>query len=119
MGVNVDVALALIPKFGGTLSMFSSSFIIAESLADHRKGKGTPIQRTLVGMSAVDIAATFAWFLSTWPLPKGTAPFAVGNTATCNFQGFLLQLAIGVRGHLLAELCSKKAGSLACIYGLS
>lgn len=95
MGVNVDVALALIPKFGATLSMFSSAFIIAESVEDHRKGKGTPIQRTLVGMSAVDIAATFAWFLSTWPLPKGTMPFAVGNTVSCNFQGFLLQLAIG------------------------
>lgn len=95
MGVNVDLALALIPKFGSTLSMFSSSFIIAECISDHRKGKGTPIQRTLVGMSAVDIVASFAWFLSTWPLPKGTAPLAVGNITSCNFQGFLLQLAIG------------------------
>lgn len=104
MGVNVDVALAIIPKVGGTLSMFSSAFIIYESISDHRKGKGTPIQRTLVGMSAVDIAATFAWFLSTWPLPGGTAPFSVGTTASCNFQGFLLQLAIGVRGVILLML---------------
>jgi hypothetical protein len=95
--VNADLALALIPKVGATLSIPSSLFIIWEVFSDHRKGKGTAIQRALVGMSAVDMSASFAWFLSTWAVPKGAgAPMARGNLASCNFQGFLLQLAVGV-----------------------
>ena len=33
--------------------------------------------------------------MSSWAVPKGTWAFALGNMATCNYQGFLLQLAIG------------------------
>ena len=90
-----DVALAIAPKVGSSLSIPASIFIIFEAISDHRKGKGTAIQRTLVGMSIVDVLASLAWFLSTWLVPEGTAPFARGNLASCNFQGFLLQLAIG------------------------
>ena len=90
-----DLALVIAPKIGSTLSIPSSLFIIAESISDHRKGKGTAIQRALVGMSVIDVLASFAWWLSTWAVPKGTTPTAKGNIATCNFQGFLLQLAIG------------------------
>lgn len=96
MGVNLDLVLAIIPKIGSALSIPSSMFIISESLSDHQRGKGTAIQRTLVGMSVVDVAASFAWFLSTWAVPKGTAPLSRGNLTSCNFQGFLLQLAVGV-----------------------
>jgi hypothetical protein len=94
--VNLDLVLAIIPKVGASLSIPSSLFIIWECISDHRKGKGAAIQRALVGMSAVDVCASFAWFLSTWAVPEGTAPLAQGNAASCNFQGFLLQLAVGV-----------------------
>jgi hypothetical protein len=70
-------------------------FIIFEAISDHQKGKGTAIQRALVGMSVVDVLASFAWGLSTWAVPEGTAPLGRGNVASCNFQGFLLQFAIG------------------------
>ncbi len=96
MGVNLDLVLAIIPKIGSAISIPSSLFIISESIADHRRKKGTAIQRTLVGMSIVDVSASFAWFLSTWTLPEGTAPLSRGNMMSCNFQGFLLQLAVGV-----------------------
>ncbi|EEC48221.1 predicted protein [Phaeodactylum tricornutum CCAP 1055/1] len=47
-----------------------SVLCIAEAIRDHRAGKGSTVTR-------------------------GTIAYAVGNQATCNFQGFLLQLAIG------------------------
>jgi hypothetical protein len=47
-------------------------------------------------MSIVDICASFAWFLSTWAVPADSGfAYASGNVTSCNFQGFLLQLAIG------------------------
>eukprot|EP00797_Seminavis_robusta_P030130 Sro621_g176810.2 (598) ;mRNA; r:39082-40875 len=46
-------------------------------------------------MSCVDILASFGWFLSTWAVPEGSFVYSKGNKASCNFQGFLLQLAIG------------------------
>ena len=71
--------------------------IIYEVVSDHRKGRGTnSIQRVLVGMSLVDILASSAWFLSTWATPKENGwPYAAGNRVSCNYQGFLLQIAIG------------------------
>eukprot|EP00934_Nitzschia_sp_Nitz4_P007775 Nitzschia sp. Nitz4//scaffold55_size114948//6166//7777//NITZ4_003880-RA/size114948-exonerate_est2genome-gene-0.139-mRNA-1//-1//CDS//3329554467//7765//frame0 len=94
--VDTNWLIAILPKIGATLSIPSSLFIIFESIEDHRHGKGTAIQRALVGMSFVDVCASSAWWSSTWLLPRDSGmPMAVGNQATCNFQGFLLQLAIG------------------------
>ena len=96
-GPDIHLVLAIIPKVGAMISIPCSSFIIWESLVDHQNGKGSPIQRTLVGMSAFDVMANFGWFLSTWTVPKNDdTPLSAGNLATCNFQGFLLQMAIGV-----------------------
>ena len=95
--VDIHLVLAIIPKVGAMISIPCSLFIMWESLEDHQNGKGSPIQRTLVGMSAFDVMASFGWFFSTWTVPKnGDTPLSAGNIATCNFQGFLLQLAIGV-----------------------
>ena len=90
-------ALAIVPKVTSSLSIPCSVAIIYEVVSDHRKGRGTnSIQRVLVGMSIVDILASSAWFLSTWATPKENGwPYAVGNQASCNYQGFLLQIAIG------------------------
>lgn len=90
-------ALALVPKFSASLSIPCSAAIIWEVFSDHRRGHGTTsVQRVLVGMSTVDILASSAWFLSTWAVPRSSGwEFASGNRASCNFQGFLLQIAIG------------------------
>lgn len=90
-------ALALVPKFTAPLSMICSAGIIWQVVSDQRRGKGTnSVQRVLVGMSAVDILASSAWFMSTWAVPRESGwPFAAGNQASCNVQGFLLQIAIG------------------------
>lgn len=70
--------------------------LIYEVWIDHRTGAGSSaIQRALVGMSCIDILASTGWFLSTWAVPEGSFAFSRGNRATCTYQGFLLQLAVG------------------------
>ncbi|CAB9513921.1 expressed unknown protein [Seminavis robusta] len=93
--VAQERALALVPKFTSSLSIPCAMFLIYEVYCDHKRGGTNCIQRVLVGMSIIDILASSAWFLSTWAVPKGSFAFSAGNMATCNFQGFLLQLAIG------------------------
>ena len=88
-------ALAITPKFGSSLSIPCSMFIIYEVYCDHRTKGSNSVQRALVGMSCVDILASSAWFMSTWAVPKGSFALSAGNRATCDFQGFLLQLAVG------------------------
>jgi hypothetical protein len=90
-------ALAVVPKFTSTLSITCSIVLVSEVLSDQRRGHGTScIQRILLGMTIVDMLSSSAWFLSTWAVPKESGwPYAAGNQASCNFQGFLLQLAIG------------------------
>jgi len=92
-----EMALAIVPKCTSALSILSSISIIYEIGCDYRqKRKTTAVQRVLVAMSCVDILASVAWFLSTWAVPEESGMWgAHGNIATCNLQGFLLQLAIG------------------------
>lgn len=94
--ISQERALAICPKISSSISIPCSFAIIYEVLYIKRtKGTMTPIHRVLLAMSVVEILASFAWFLSTWAVPRGSFAFATGNIATCNFQGFLLQLAIG------------------------
>jgi hypothetical protein len=90
-----NLLLAILPKIGASVSIPCSLFIISECISDHRRGRGTPIQRALLGMSFVDVLATTGWWLSNWAVPASTGNLGLGNVASCNFQGFLLQLAIG------------------------
>lgn len=90
-----QLTIAITPKCTSSLSMICSSFIIYEVLCDQKRGRSSAIQRALLGMSSIDIMASFGWWLSTWAVPRGTFALSAGNTASCNFQGFLLQLAIG------------------------
>ena len=90
-----EKALALIPKFTSMLSIPSSSFIIYEIYSDYKRHGTNSVQRILLGMSIVDILASSAWFMSTWAVPKGDFAYSSGNMASCNVQGFLLQLAVG------------------------
>jgi hypothetical protein len=94
-----QLALAVIPKITASLSIPCSFGIIYEVIISdsmHQKKKTTSVQRILVGMSVVDICASFAWFLSTWAVPTSSGwALSSGNIGTCNFQGFLLQIAIG------------------------
>ena len=89
-------ALAIAPKLTSSISIPCSILIIKEVIADHRRNKGKVRLRALLGMGVIDVLASSGWFLSTWMAPVGSnAVYAVGNTQSCTYQGFLLQIAIG------------------------
>lgn len=107
-------ATAYGPKPSALVSIVCSYVVIREVLKDHKKlppssshhgcrtanssSKSTAskaIGKILLSMSVSDIIYSLAWFLSTWPSPKGDEYWYlyqnVGTTATCTFQGFLYQ----------------------------
>lgn len=89
-----EQVLAISPKVSSTISIPCSCFVVYEIWRE--RGRVTAVQRTLVAMSAVDVLASVAWFFSTWAVPAESGfAYASGNEATCNAQGFLLQVAIG------------------------
>jgi len=90
-----EIAMAIVPKFGAALSLLGSMCIIAEVWQDHMRVRGArAVSRILLSMSISDIFFSVGWFLTTWPIPYGL-PFAwgaAGNTSTCAFQGFIIQI---------------------------
>lgn len=101
------VASAITPKIAAILSLFGSTLIISELLIGrHNKHNNTgstrkqfvdgPASRTLLAMSCADIVFSIGWFLSTWAAPAHLDYIwgNVGNVATCNFQGFLIQFGL-------------------------
>ncbi len=88
-------AVAITPKVTAPLSIPFSAMIIYEVYCDGKRNRAGPVKRILVGMSCIDILSSFAWFMSTWFVPEGNFALSAGNRGTCNFQGFLLQLAVG------------------------
>jgi len=87
-------ALALLPKVTGAISMTFSSmilFTIAKKVVRHKR-KISVYDRLVMGMSVADWLASVGMFLSTWPIPRETGVlWAVGNQASCNFQGVFTQ----------------------------
>jgi hypothetical protein len=89
-----DKASAILPKITSLLSILGSSCIIAEVVAEHKRGRGKATNRLLFSMSVSDIIFSTAWFFSTWAAPKDADYIwnPVGTTATCEAQGFMVQL---------------------------
>mmetsp|Transcript_492 Transcript_492/g.808 ORF Transcript_492/g.808 Transcript_492/m.808 type:complete len:542 (-) Transcript_492:113-1738(-) len=88
-------SLAIIPKCTSVLSMAGSLWIVLEVLSDKEKQK-LVYHRLLFGFSTMDLISSVGLFLTTWPMPRGTEDVigAVGTIATCEMQGFLVQLGI-------------------------
>lgn len=87
-----EMVLALVPKFTGALGALGSLII----LYNITHSKGNPMLRALFGMSVFYLLDAMAWFLSSWMTPASDSPYtwALGNVATCAFQGFWLQAVI-------------------------
>jgi hypothetical protein len=90
--------LALMPKFTGSVGITCSILLMSEIIRDYVKLNDTnPVKRALFFVTCFEISDTFGWWLSTWALPRDTDfLWAAGTWTSCNFQGFLLQIAIGV-----------------------
>lgn len=101
MSLSSRVAIAIVPKIPGVLSMVGSLWIAWKVLADHQKRRKT-YHRLVLLMSLCDFVSSFSYFLSTWPIRQGVnegwkSPYhfqAVGNAATCAAQGFGIQFGV-------------------------
>jgi len=95
LSIAQERALAILPKLTGVLGFTGSAIIIAEIVATHRRGRGNPILRALLGMSVFYLLDAFAWTMSTWLVPESSGfAFAAGSVTSCAFQGFWLQAVI-------------------------
>jgi hypothetical protein len=93
---QIDWIFAFTPRCAAIISIPCSFFLLYEISCDLRRKKLlNSIQRTIVAMTILDLCAALGWFLSTWALPRGAGPMSAGNRSSCNFQGFLMQVAIG------------------------
>jgi hypothetical protein len=107
-GTNIMVARCV----SGSLSAIASTAIIWHILRSHAR-LSTTYNRLVFGMCIADIIYSIANFLTSVLLPKELdylLPFAKGNMATCNMQGFLVVL-----GSMLASIYN----SSICLYYLA
>jgi len=88
-----QAALAIAPKLTAPFSVVGSVLMARSILA---KAKRKSCHELLLFLACSDVLSSFAWFLSTWPIPKGTegVAYASGTTATCTAHGFFLQLSL-------------------------
>ncbi|KAL7551947.1 hypothetical protein ACHAWF_015160 [Thalassiosira exigua] len=94
---------SILPHIVGLLSWLGSLSIIVDVIRKYRKNGGRSdakpkaYHRLMMGMSTFDVIASTGYMMSTWPIPADTPEVweAHGNDATCNAQGFILQMGIG------------------------
>lgn len=68
--------------------MLGASSIIYDILSDRKEKLKSPYYRILLAIGCVDASASFWIFLSTWPVPRGTAygealVFVLAEAFTC------------------------------------
>ena len=93
--VSQERALAIIPKFTGSLGFLSAVIVLREVVATHRRKRGNPILRAIGGLSIFYLMDAMSWAFSTWLVPSSSGfAYATGSIRTCEFQGFWLQAVI-------------------------
>jgi hypothetical protein len=92
-----QVAITLVPAFTGTLSILGSCCIMWMLLAEKNRKKLKSVKyRIIFGLCLSDVVNSLCFVLFSLPIPRGTPGVwgAMGNYASCNAQGFFLQLGI-------------------------
>ena len=85
-------AIAIIVRTSGSISVVASIGLACHILRSH-DGLSTTYHRLVFGLSVADIFSSFGQALSSTMAPKEMnylIPFARGNTATCDAQGFII-----------------------------
>jgi len=94
-GANTNrkrVMLAWLPRISGILSFLGSLLTIIDLLNDKKRRTMLIYQLTIV-LSTFDIFGSIGYSLTSLPLPRGEHMYqSAGNSASCNVQGFLIQL---------------------------
>lgn len=108
-----EVASAIIPKVGGSLSLIACTFIMRDvSTKWHRKRSVSLASVLIFCISIADwLYSLFCCFLSTWMAPVGHSTLhgqpiflAAGNTQSCTAQGFISTLALSASMSYYATL---------------
>jgi hypothetical protein len=96
--VNIEARINYLVFVGSAvapLSILGSSLILLTIFRFRQKGEAklTTYHRLLMGIAIFDIILSTALTLGPLPIPEELGfPGGKGNTATCNFQGFFLQI---------------------------
>ena len=85
--------IATVPHLTGGLSVLGSGWIIQNVLRDEKR-LNSVYHRLILGASVGDILSAFWLALSSIPEPRGSFYMAMGNQATCDMQGFFVQLSV-------------------------
>jgi uncharacterized membrane protein len=91
----------------GPISFIASMLLVTHILRSHECLSST-YHCLVFGLSAGDIISSFGYILSSTMAPKEMSylePFASGNMATCDAQGFLTTFAIGVSASYNCSVC--------------
>jgi hypothetical protein len=91
----------------GSISFIASMLLVTHILRSHECLSST-YHRLIFGLSAADIISSFGNALSSTMTPKDMSylvPFAIGNMATCDAQGFLIFFATGVSVGYNCSVC--------------
>jgi hypothetical protein len=91
----------------GCISVIASMLLVIHILRSH-DCLSTTYHRLVFGLSAADIITSFIAALSSTLVPKEMSylvPFAKGNTASCDAQGFLMSYANGVSVFYNCSIC--------------
>lgn len=110
---STQIKLAsILPHATGLLSIIGNSAIILDIARRYRSKTAPPnvhhqrpgtYHRLMLGMSVTNMSAAVCSGLSTWPMPRGSAPYqAFGTDGTCTAQAFFLQIGIGAPFYNLA-----------------
>jgi hypothetical protein len=91
----------------GLISFIASMLLIIHILRSH-ECLSTTYHRLIFGLSTTDIISSFSHALSSTMVPKEMnylAPFASGNTVTCDAQGFVGSYMAGVSVGYTCSIC--------------
>ena len=99
--LSQSVVLVLAMKGSAMLSIIGSSLILVKILnKQNRETKlKTLYHRIMVVTSVNDLLGSLALFMGTWPIPKNNLHNDwiwgnVGNTTTCDIQGYFIQSSV-------------------------
>ena len=102
----IERSWVILPKISGTLSCIGSA-LVGRHIAKKGLKEASLTSHMLFCISIVDfICSFFVYFLSSWMAPRGTLPYAAGNQATCNVQGFMFVFELAYFATAYAELAA-------------
>ncbi len=98
------LVLYILPMISGSISFLGSGTIAVVILISPNRFK-TPYRRIVFGLSVMDTIQSLGMIIGPFAIPQGTegALWAIGNTYSCDVQGFAVH--IGFAGVPMYTLC--------------